>query len=127
MWCSSTRRRNFRPDAEPSAIVDKVVTSIFGGDLETDQTSARAKLSLAAFSQAPGNWLTDKARIAITAQAGFDPTAASPVLRRWGGSRALPQARQGRRLRTISCRRIPSTPGVDTAVSPRAEFERRGR
>jgi predicted Zn-dependent protease len=60
-------------------IVDKVVTGVFGADPATDQTANRAKVSLAAFSQAQ-ELAADKKGIEIAGKAGFDPFAASRFL-----------------------------------------------
>jgi predicted Zn-dependent protease len=60
-------------------IVDKVVTGVFGADPETDQTANRAKVSLAAFSQAQ-ELAADKEGILIAGKAGFDPHAAARFL-----------------------------------------------
>jgi predicted Zn-dependent protease len=60
-------------------IVDKVVTGVFGADPSTDQSSNKAKLSLAAFSQAQ-ELAADKEGILIAGKAGFDPHAASRFL-----------------------------------------------
>ncbi|MEO6014995.1 MAG: M48 family metalloprotease [Devosia sp.] len=60
-------------------IVDKVVTGVFGADPSTDQSSNKAKLSLAAFSQAQ-ELAADKEGILISGKAGFDPHAAARFL-----------------------------------------------
>ena len=60
-------------------IVDKVVTGVFGADPSTDQTSNKAKLSFAAFSQAQ-ELAADKEGILIAGKAGFDPHAAARFL-----------------------------------------------
>ncbi|HZY68916.1 MAG TPA: M48 family metalloprotease, partial [Devosia sp.] len=60
-------------------IVDKVVTGVFGADPATDQSSNKAKLSLAAFSQAQ-ELAADKEGIVIAGKAGFDPHAAGRFL-----------------------------------------------
>jgi predicted Zn-dependent protease len=60
-------------------IVDKVVTGVFGADPSTDQSSNKAKLSLAAFSQAQ-ELAADKEGILIAGKAGFDPHAAGRFL-----------------------------------------------
>lgn len=64
-------------------IVDKVVTGVFGADPSTDQTSNKAKLSLAAFSQAQ-ELAADKEGILIAGKAGFDPHAAGRFLSAMG-------------------------------------------
>jgi predicted Zn-dependent protease len=64
-------------------IVDKVVTGVFGGDPSTDQSSNRAKLSLAAFSQAQ-ELAADKEGILIAGKAGYDPHAAARFLAAMG-------------------------------------------
>ncbi|MDO8360403.1 MAG: M48 family metalloprotease [Devosia sp.] len=60
-------------------IVDKVVTGVFGTDPSTDQSSNKAKLSLAAFSQAQ-ELAADKEGILIGGKAGYDPHAAARFL-----------------------------------------------
>ena len=60
-------------------IVDKVVSGVFGGDVETDQSSNRAKLQLAAFSQQQ-ELAADKEGIQIAGKAGYDPHAAARFL-----------------------------------------------
>jgi predicted Zn-dependent protease len=62
-----------------SAIVDRVVTGVFGGDLETDQTSNRSKVSLAAFSQQQ-ELDADREGVRIAGKAGFDPLASARFL-----------------------------------------------
>jgi len=64
-------------------IVDKVVTGVFGGDPSTDQASNRAKVSLAAFSQAQ-ELAADKEGILIAGKAGYDPHAAARFLAAMG-------------------------------------------
>ena len=60
-------------------IVDKVITGVFGGDLETDQASNRSRLSLAAFSQQQ-ELAADKEGILTAGRAGYDPHAAARFL-----------------------------------------------
>jgi predicted Zn-dependent protease len=60
-------------------IVGQVVSGVFGGDASTDQSANRAKLSLAAFSQAQ-ELAADKEGIMIAGKAGFDPHAAARFL-----------------------------------------------
>lgn len=62
-----------------SAIVDKVVTGVFGGDVSTDQSSNRSRMSLAAFSQQQ-ELQADKEGILIAGKAGYDPHAAARFL-----------------------------------------------
>lgn len=69
--------------ARTTEIVDKVVTGVFGADPSTDQTSNRAKVSLAAFSQAQ-ELAADKEGILISGKAGFDPHAAARFLSAMG-------------------------------------------
>lgn len=66
-----------------SAIVDQVITSVLGGNIETDQTAARSRVSLAAFSQAQ-ELAADKEGIAIAARAGYQPQAAARFLTAMG-------------------------------------------
>ena len=60
-------------------IVDKVVTGVFGADAETDQSSNRSRMSLAAFSQQQ-ELAADKEGIMIAGKAGYDPHAAARFL-----------------------------------------------
>jgi predicted Zn-dependent protease len=62
-----------------SEIVDQVVTGVFGGSLETDQSANRSRLSLAAFSQNQ-ELAADKEGIMIAGRAGYDPHAAARFL-----------------------------------------------
>jgi predicted Zn-dependent protease len=61
------------------AIVDKVISGVFGADTSTDQASNRAKMSLAAFSQQQ-ELAADKEGIMTAGRAGFDPHAAARFL-----------------------------------------------
>jgi predicted Zn-dependent protease len=60
-------------------IVDRVVTGVFGGDLTTDQTANKARVSLATFSR-DQELAADKEGIVIAGKAGFDPHAAARFL-----------------------------------------------
>lgn len=62
-----------------SEIVDRVITGVLGGSVDTDQTAARSRLSLAAFSQAQ-ELSADKEGVKIAGQAGYDPHAAARFL-----------------------------------------------
>jgi predicted Zn-dependent protease len=62
-----------------SQIVDQVVTDVFGGDVETDQSANRSKLALAAFSQAQ-ELAADKQGILTSGRAGYDPQSAAEFL-----------------------------------------------
>ena len=66
-----------------TAIVDQVVTGVFGGDATTDQATSQARVSLAAFSQAQ-ELSADKQGIVISGKAGFDPHAAARFLSAMG-------------------------------------------
>lgn len=66
-----------------SAIVDKVITGVLGGNVETDQTAARSRLSMAAFSQQQ-ELAADKEGVQIAGRAGYDPHAASRFLAAMG-------------------------------------------
>lgn len=66
-----------------SQIVDKVITNVLGGNLETDQTAQRSKISFAAFSQAQ-EFAADKFGITTEDEAGYDPTAAARFLSAMG-------------------------------------------
>ncbi len=65
--------------ARTNEIVDKVVSGVFGGDIETDQSSNRSKASLAVFSQQQ-ELAADKEGIMVAGRAGFDPHAAARFL-----------------------------------------------
>lgn len=65
--------------ARTTEIVDRVVTGVFGANTSTDQSSNKAKLSLAAFSQAQ-ELAADKQGILIAGKAGYDPHAAGRFL-----------------------------------------------
>lgn len=71
-----------------SEIVDRVITGVLGGNIETDQTAARSRLSLAAFSQAQ-ELAADKEGVLIAGQAGYDPHAAARFLGAMGRFAAL--------------------------------------
>ncbi len=62
-----------------SKLVDQVISGVLGGDPETDQTVARSRLSLAAFSQAQ-ELAADEEGVKIAGLAGFDPHAAGRFL-----------------------------------------------
>lgn len=64
-------------------IVDRVVTGVFGADVSTDQTANKARVSLAAFSQAQ-ELAADKEGILIAGRAGYDPHAAARFLSAMG-------------------------------------------
>jgi predicted Zn-dependent protease len=69
-------------------IVDRVLGGILGVDLETDQSSNRARASLAAFSQQQ-ELEADSEGIRVAAAAGFDPNAAGRFLGVMGRYAAL--------------------------------------
>ena len=69
-------------------IVDRVLGGILGVDLETDQSSNRARASLAAFSQQQ-ELEADSEGIRVAAAAGFDPGAAGRFLGVMGRYAAL--------------------------------------
>ncbi|HHG91327.1 MAG TPA: hypothetical protein ENJ90_12760, partial [Devosia sp.] len=56
-----------------------VITGVLGGDLETDQSAARSRLSLASFSQAQ-ELAADEEGVKIAGLAGYDPHAAGRFL-----------------------------------------------
>ena len=62
-----------------SEIVDKVVSGVFGSNVDTDQTANRNKMQLAAFSQAQ-ELAADKEGIMTAGKAGYDPHAAARFL-----------------------------------------------
>lgn len=66
-----------------SQIVDQVISGVFGGNPNTDQTAARAKLSLAAFSQGQ-ELAADKEGVKTAGKAGYDPHAAARFLASMG-------------------------------------------
>lgn len=66
-----------------SEIVDQVITGVLGGNASTDQTAARAKMSLAAFSQGQ-ELAADKEGVITAGKAGFDPHAAARFLASMG-------------------------------------------
>jgi predicted Zn-dependent protease len=66
-----------------SQIVDQVISGVFGGNPNTDQTAARAKLSLAAFSQGQ-ELAADKEGVQTAGKAGYDPHAAARFLASMG-------------------------------------------
>lgn len=66
-----------------SQIVDKVISGVLGGNASTDQTIARSRLSLAAFSQGQ-ELAADKEGVMIAGKAGFDPHAAARFLAAMG-------------------------------------------
>lgn len=69
--------------ARSTDLVDRVVSGVFGSDPSTDQTSNKAKLNFAAFSQAQ-ELAADKSGIQIAGKAGFDPYAAARFLSAMG-------------------------------------------
>ena len=60
-------------------IVDRVITSVFGGDTSTDATASRTRESLAAFGQAQ-ELEADREGIKYSGKAGYDPQAAARFL-----------------------------------------------
>jgi predicted Zn-dependent protease len=100
-------------------IVDKVVSGVFGGDVETDQSSNRARLQLAAFSQQQ-ELAADKEGIQISGKAGFDPQAAARFLGAMGRFARFSAGEDGQGDDFLSSH--PSTPdriqkAMDTARS----------
>lgn len=77
-----------------SAIVDRVITGVLGGNIDTDQTAARSRLSLAAFSQAQ-ELAADKEGVMIAGQAGYDPHAAARFLGAMGRFASLSVGEDG--------------------------------
>jgi predicted Zn-dependent protease len=71
-----------------SRIVDQVITSVLGGDINTDQGASRSRLSLAAFSQSQ-ELASDKQGIKIAVKAGYDATAAARLLGSMGRYAAM--------------------------------------
>jgi len=62
-----------------TAIVDRVITSIFGGDPSSDPAASRSRVSMAAFSQNQELEADDEG-IKIAGTAGYDPHAAARFL-----------------------------------------------
>lgn len=60
-------------------IVDRVITSVFGGDTSTDATANRTRESMAAFGQSQ-ELEADREGIKFAGKAGFDPQAAARFL-----------------------------------------------
>lgn len=60
-------------------IVDRVITSVFGGDTSTDATANRTRESLAAFGQSQ-ELESDREGIKFSGKAGYDPQAAARFL-----------------------------------------------
>jgi predicted Zn-dependent protease len=77
-------------------LVDRVVTGVFGESVKTDQSAARSRQSLAAFSQNQ-ELEADREGIRIAGTAGYDPTAASRFLGAMGrfAKFAAGQSQQG--------------------------------
>jgi len=65
--------------ARTTAIVDQVITGILGSDPNTDQASARSRMSLAAFNQSQ-ELAADREGVLIAGKAGYDPHAAARFL-----------------------------------------------
>lgn len=62
-----------------SELVDQVITGVFGGNAETDQSAARSRMSLAAFTQSQ-ELEADEEGVMIAGRAGYDPHAAGRFL-----------------------------------------------
>ncbi|WP_173088266.1 M48 family metalloprotease [Devosia sp. 1635] len=62
-----------------TAIVDRVITGVFGGDSSTDQLSNRSRESMAAFGQSQ-ELEADREGIKFAGKAGYDPSAAARFL-----------------------------------------------
>ena len=62
-----------------TAIVDRVITGVFGGDASTDQLSSRSRESMAAFGQSQ-ELEADREGIKFAGKAGYDPKAAARFL-----------------------------------------------
>jgi Putative Zn-dependent protease len=62
-----------------TAIVDRVITSVFGGDTSTDAVANRSRMSMAAFNQNQ-ELEADREGIKIAGKAGYDPHAAARFL-----------------------------------------------
>jgi predicted Zn-dependent protease len=66
-----------------SEIVNRVITNVFGADVETDQDANRQQVDLAAFSQQQ-ELEADRTGIMIAGKAGYDPHAAARFLTAMG-------------------------------------------
>ncbi|MDB5472894.1 MAG: family metalloprotease [Devosia sp.] len=62
-----------------TAIVDRVITGVFGGDISTDAAANRTRESMAAFGQAQ-ELEADREGIEFAGKAGYDPQAAARFL-----------------------------------------------
>ena len=93
--------------ARTNEIVDKVVTGVFGSDLETDQTANRSRVSMAAFSQQQ-ELAADKEGIMIAGRAGYDPHAAARFLGAMGRFAKFSAGEAGQEADFLSSH--PSTP-----------------
>jgi predicted Zn-dependent protease len=62
-----------------TAIVDRVITSVFGGDTSSDAVASRSRMSMAAFNQNQ-ELEADREGIKIAGKAGYDPHAAARFL-----------------------------------------------
>ncbi|GLQ54147.1 M48 family metalloprotease [Devosia nitrariae] len=62
-----------------TAIVDRVITAVFGGDASTDAAASRSRMSMAAFNQNQ-ELEADREGIEIAGKAGYDPHAAARFL-----------------------------------------------
>lgn len=103
-----------------SEIVDRVITGVLGGNIETDQTAARSRLSLAAFSQAQ-ELAADKEGVVIAGQAGYDPHAAARFLGAMGRFAALATAQEDSGDDFLSSH--PSTPDrIQKAIESARSF-----
>lgn len=60
-------------------LVDQVITGVFGGDVDTDQSAQRSRMSLAAFTQSQ-ELQADEEGVMIAGRAGYDPHAAGRFL-----------------------------------------------
>jgi len=106
--------------ARTSAIVDKVISGILGGNPETDQTAERSRLSLAAFSQAQ-ELAADKEGIRVAGLAGYDPQAAARFLATMGRFQTFAGGAEAQQDDFLSSH--PSTPDrIEKAVAEARAF-----
>lgn len=103
-----------------SEIVDRVITGVLGSSVDTDQTAARSRLSLAAFSQAQ-ELSADKEGVKIAGQAGYDPHAAARFLGAMGRFADLATRQEDAGDDFLSSH--PSTPDrIQKAIESAREF-----
>lgn len=104
-----------------SEIVDRVITSVLGGSVETDQSAQRSRMALAAFSQAQ-ELAADNEGVKIAARAGYDPGAAARFLGAMGRFASFAAGAESQGDDFLSSH--PSTPDrIEKALVAAREFE----